>query len=202
MADEPDEMWIAARFQLLAPRPSQSWRYDCSLAMRAFAVVAFWLLVALQCSAEPRWCAVSQKDPSNSLLYPPIARAAGIQGVVVMRMIYEPKGRVQRTEPVFGPALLAASVAKQLLTWTVKTDAKGDQECVTLLIAEFRFHGPDEPSRLQPQGPVAPGIVRVSVDSEVLIISDPAGTISNGNAFKVFAFKLKRIARKLLHRSG
>ena len=167
--------------------------------------LAILLLVTLaspQCRSEPRRCVVSEKDASNTLVYPPIARAARVQGVVVMRMVYAPNGKVVRTEPVFGPAMLSASLTRQLLNWTVKTDAVGEEECMALVIAEFRFHDPDEPSRLQPQGPAAPGILRISVDSEVLIISDPAGTISNGNAFKVFVFKLKRIARNLFHRSG
>ena len=169
--------------------------------MKTFAIILLVTLSSLQCHGEPRWCAVSAKDSSDSLVYPPIARAARVQGVVVMRMVFAPDGKVVRTEPVFGPAMLSASLTSQLLNWTVKTDAVGDQECMTLVIAEFRFHDPDEPSRLQPQGPTAPGILRVSVDSEVLIISDPAGTISNGNPLKVFAFKLRRITRNLFHRS-
>jgi hypothetical protein len=170
--------------------------------MKTFAIFLLLTLLSLECRSEPRWCAVSAKDASNSLFYPPIARAARVQGVVVMRMVYTPNGKVVRTEQVFGPAMLSTSLTGQLLNWTVKTDAVGDEQCMTLVIAEFRFHDPDEPSRLQPQEPVAPGILRVSVDSEVLIISDPAGTISSGNPFKVFAFKVKRVARHLFHRSG
>jgi hypothetical protein len=170
--------------------------------MKIFALLCLLTLLLPQCQGEPRWCGVSVNDASNSLVYPPIARAARVQGVVVMRMVYSPNGNVVRTEPVFGPAMLSASLTSQLLNWTVKTNAAGDEQCVTLIIAEFRFHDPDEPSRLQLQGPVAPGILRVSVESEVLIISDPAGTISNGNAFRVFAFKVKELVRHLFHRSS
>ena len=170
--------------------------------MKTFAILVLSAFVVLRCQAEPRWCVVSAKDASNTLVYPPIARAARVQGVVVMRMIYVPNGKVARTEPVFGPVLLSTSMTNQLLNWTVKTDAAGDEQCMTLIIAEFRFHDPDEPSRTPPQGPGAPGILRVSVESEMLIISDPAGTLSAGNPFRVFTYKVRRLAKHLFHRSS
>jgi hypothetical protein len=170
--------------------------------MKTFVIVLLWALLSLRCQGEPRWCAVSAKDASNALVYPPIARAARLQGIVVMRMIYAPNDKVVRTEPVFGPAMLSSSLTTQLLNWKVMTDAIGDEQCMTLVIAEFRFHDSDEPSRLQTQAPVAPGILRISVESEILIISDPGGTLSTGNAFRVFAFKVRRLARHLFHRSS
>jgi hypothetical protein len=170
--------------------------------MKTFAIVVLTALVLLRCQAEPRWCSVSAKDSSNTFVYPPIARAARVQGVVVIRMIYAPNGKVARTEPVFGPAMLSTSMTSQLSNWNVKTDAVGDEQCMTLIIAEFRFHDQDETSRTLPQGPSAPGILRLSVESEVLIISDPEGTTSTGNPFRVFAYKVRRLAKHLFHRSN
>lgn len=177
--------------------------YDESPHMRLFAIIVFCALTPLLCPAEPRWCAVSQKDPSNTLLYPPIARAARVQGVVVMRMIYEPNGKVERTEPVFGPAVLAEATTKQLLNWTVKTDATGNEQCVTLVIAEFRFHDPNETPQFLSAQPITPGMLRISVESEILIISDPAGTFTTtfGNQLKAFGYKVKRLVKHLFHRS-
>ena len=149
--------------------------------MRTFTALAFCVLLTLACSAEPRWCVVSSKDPSNTLLYPPIARAARVQGVVVLRMIYQPNGKVERTEPVFGPVLLAESVTKQLLNWTVKTEAIGEEQCVTLIIADFRIHDADGSSQLLPAPPTGPGILGMSVDTDALVISDPAGTLTIRN---------------------
>ena len=163
--------------------------------MKTFAIVVLTALVLLRCQAEPRWCSVSAKDSSNTFVYPPIARAARVQGVVVIR-------KVARTEPVFGPAMLSTSMTSQLSNWNVKTDAVGDEQCMTLIIAEFRFHDQDETSRTLPQGPSAPGILRLSVESEVLIISDPEGTTSTGNPFRVFAYKVRRLAKHLFHRSN
>jgi len=170
--------------------------------MKIFAVVVFCMLVPVICPAEPRWCAVSQKDPSNNLVYPPIARAARVQGVVVMRMIYEPNGKVERTEPVFGSVLLADSVTKQLLNWTVKTDATGNEQCVTLVTAEFHFHDLDQTPQFVPTQQTRPGMLRIMVESEVLIISDPAATFTSGNPFRVFAYKVRRLTKRLFRGSG
>ena len=84
-----------------------------SMKLRATLTLGIASL-ALYAQAEPRWCVVSGKDPSNTLVYPPIARAARVQGIVVMRMIYAPNGKVLRTEPVFGPVMLSNSVTSQL----------------------------------------------------------------------------------------
>jgi hypothetical protein len=81
-----------------------------------------------------------------------------------------------------------------LLNWTVKTDATGDQQCVTLVIAEFRFD--DEAYRPLPAQPNIPGIHRISVESEVLVISDPGGVITGNNPFRRFAYKVRRLATR------
>lgn len=120
----------------------------------------------------------------------------------MIRIIYKPNSKIARTEPVFGPTMLSSSMTSQLSSWTVKTDAVGDEQCMTPVIAEFRFHDQDEPNRTRPQEPSAPGVLRVSVEEEVLVISDPAGTISTGNPFKVFAYKVRRLAKHLFHPSS
>ena len=155
--------------------------------MKIFVTVVLWIFASLLCSAEPRWCVVSEKDSSNTLLYPPIARAARVQGVVVMRMIYTPNGGCGRSIWWWG----------HLLNWTVKTDATGDQQCVTLVIAEFRFD--DEAYRPLPAQPNIPGIHRISVESEVLVISDPGGVITGNNPFRRFAYKVRRLAKRVFH---
>ena len=65
-----------------------------------------------------------------------------------MRMIYAPncKGGTHQSQ-CSGLAMLSTSMTSQLSNWIVKTDAVGDEQCMTLIIAEFRFHDQDEPSR-------------------------------------------------------
>lgn len=131
------------------------------------------------CHAEPRWCSISGKDPSNEFFYPPIARAARVWGLVMMRMIYAPNGKVVRFEPISGPRLLSDSLRGQLSDWTVKTDVRGDELCETLVIAKFTLHDPPGTKLEGPKFTVEPSIVRLSVDTVPdppldTVISDPA----------------------------
>lgn len=169
--------------------------------MKTLAAAVLWMVASLFCQAEPRWCVVSEKDSTDILVYPPIARAARVQGVVVMRMIYAPSGEVLRTEPIFGPAMLSNSLTSQLSTWTVKSTAVGNEECVTLVIADFRFHNPDEPTQIIPAEPSPPGVLRLSVESEPIVISDPGGVIT-WNPFSALAYKVRRVAKYIFHRPG
>jgi hypothetical protein len=138
-------------------------------------------LVALAsvCHAEPRWCSISGKDPSNKFFYPPIARAARVWGLVMMRMIYAPNGKVIRFEPISGPPLLSATLRGQLGDWIVKTDATGEELCETLVIARFTLHDPPGTKLEGPKFTLEPSIALLSVDTEPIpsldtVVSDPA----------------------------
>ena len=165
--------------------------------MKTFAAVVLWTLATLLGHSEPRWCAPSARDSSNTLVYPPIAQAARVQGVVVMRMIYAPNGKVIRTEPVFGPVLLSNGLGSQLLNWTVKTEAPGEGQCVTLVIAGFRFHDAGEPpSRALSAEPSGSGILRLSVELEVVVMQDPGEFMTpviTRNPFRTFAHRVRRL---------
>src|ERR1700760_2963794 len=128
--------------------------------MKTFAILFLLTLSSLECGGDPRWCAVSAKDASNSLVSPPIARAARVSGVVVMRMVYAPNGKVVRTELVFGPVMLSNSITSQMKDWTVRTNDLGDELCETLVIADFQFDDPDKPLPAIPAQPDSPGILR------------------------------------------
>ena len=140
-----------------------------SEALKLVILAALLLcLPASWSSAEPRWCAITGTDPTNKIIYPPIARAARVQGVVLLRMIYVPNGPVVRTEPVSGPKMLSTSLAGQLQEWTVRTDAAGGEECQTLVVANFELV---ESGRLPPNEPKienVSSILRLNVEAEPL----------------------------------
>jgi hypothetical protein len=103
------------------------------------------LVVATSAAAfaeEPRWCSVSKKDPSNTLVYLPIAAAVEVQGEARARIIYRPNGRVERVEPVSGSPMLAAALAQELPQWTVRSNAPSDEPCQTLVVAAFSLRLP------------------------------------------------------------
>ncbi len=165
------------------------------------------ILIAVACGgrAEPRWCSLSGRDPSNKFFYPPIARAARVSGVVLSHLIYTPNGNVQRVEPISGPRLLSDSLAGQLMDWTVKTDAVGTELCQTLVIAEFRIVDENNDStsvETKPKAGTAILWLSVKVEHPVLIdtvIIDPAPL----KGFRLFRSEVKwRFSRAVgwLHR--
>lgn len=87
----------------------------------------------------PRRCPVSKKDPSNILVYLPIAAAAEVQGEARSHIIYQPNGRVERVEPISGSPMLAAALAHELPQWTVRSNAPSDELCQTLVVAVLSF---------------------------------------------------------------
>jgi len=93
-------------------------------------------------------------------------------------MIYVPNGKVVRVEPIFGPRLLSDNLARQLMDWNVKTDAAGDQLCVTLVIAKFTMLDTNQNPPEEPALAAEPSILRLHVETSPLVldtvVSDPA----------------------------
>ncbi|MDE3162420.1 MAG: hypothetical protein KGL64_04090 [Acidobacteriota bacterium] len=154
----------------------------------ALALILF--AVTSACPAEPRWCSVVGRDPSNIIVYPPIARAARVSGVVLAHIIYVPNGKVEEVQPISGPILLSRSLTDQLMKWRVKTDAQGDAPCVTLVIADFSFSDSSPPTKL---APTPPSIFRIAIEAQILIISDPAAEYTRLPSLRRLMWHLKRL---------
>lgn len=131
--------------------------------MRKFALLALGLIAfASLCHAEPRWCTVTGFVDRDSPVYPPIAKAAKVEGYVLAHIIYPTTGKVENVEIVFGPPMLLKAVCDTLMKWRVKTDATGDAPCQTLVIADFKIADPGADATSPPPTP-PPGVLRVSV---------------------------------------
>lgn len=147
-------------------------------AQRLLALILVAIALTGTAHAEPRWCSTAGKDPTNKFIYPPIARAARVTGVVLLRMEYVPNGKVVRIEPISGPRLLSDTLADQLMDWTMRTDASGDQPCVTLVIAKFTMAGLGQQSPGEATIEGLPSILRLSAEAEPMtidvVIEDPA----------------------------
>jgi hypothetical protein len=152
--------------------------------------------LATICQAEPRWCSVSASDPSNKIAYAPIARAARVSGVVLAHMIYVPNGKVERVEPISGPIMLSRSLSDQLMGWTVRTDTLGDELCETLVIANYSFSDFGDSVHIDK---ALPSILRISIQVEALIISDPG---ADPSGFSNLRWRLRRVKNWLFrHRN-
>jgi len=172
--------------------------------MRRLIQIAVCLgALASVCQAEPRWCSTSGRDPSNKFFYPPIPRAARVWGTVIMRMLYEPNGKVVRFEPISGPAILSTSLQAQMSDWIMKTDASGDELCETLVIADFHLDDSVDHSESVSKIVMGPSILRMSVETQWICLCDPGGTasISWKDPFRHVTFLIKRGVSKLFGRT-
>jgi hypothetical protein len=109
---------------------------------RSVALAVGQLVLAVLCHAEPRWCSVSPRDASNTIVYPPIAAAAQVEGEARARIIYRPNGQVQKVETISGVAMLSITLSDQLANWTVRSSAPGGELCETLVVATFELRKP------------------------------------------------------------
>ena len=134
------------------------------------------LLLALTTPAiaEPRWCNVT--DFGKTLVYPPIARAAHVTGLVSLRVTYERTGNVITVETINGPIMLVNAATEQIKQSTIGTDAPGSDPCESLFIINYEL----DDGKLPPLTPTpnVPGMFRGTVRAYVLVLSDPAFTIT------------------------
>jgi Gram-negative bacterial TonB protein C-terminal len=141
---------------------------------KPFQILIGIFLFAPVCHAQARWCAVTGHAANDKLLYPPIARAARVSGVVIGRMTYLPSGQVTNLETISGPIMLQRAVSDQLKKWTIHTDAQGEDPCMSLAIVDFSF---GDSASVNPNPPTSAGIMRISIVTETLDITDAAATL-------------------------
>ena len=159
-------------------------------------------LSAFHCNADTRWCSIAVGGSSEALIYPPIARAARVYGVVLSRVTYSTTGEVVRVEAISGPPMLSNSLGEQMGKWSIKTDATGEGLCQSLVIADFRLHDSSDPVPIRPTFPAISSILRLSADGETFCLCDPNAEIRTSwrNPFLHLGYAVKRgVARLLRH---
>lgn len=165
------------------------------------------VLFALPChAAETRWCTVTSFDSKDVLVYPPIAKAARVSGVVVERVRFTPDGNILGYEPVFGPAMLSISLGRQMQLWHPQTTATGNEPCQTLIIAHFRLFQWDDtsPHPATPPARFEASVVHLYADgitTEPVICADPIGVLFFKNPFQHMKYIARHWGRKLFHRT-
>jgi hypothetical protein len=137
-----------------------------------------FVALASLCHAEPRWCGITGFVNRESPVYPPIAKAAKVEGSVLAHIIYPAAGKVEKVEIVFGPPVLLKAVSNALMKWTVNTNATGDTPCETLVIVDFKIADPGAGATSPPLAP-PPGVLRVSVTAlQTYFVTEQAYRIS------------------------
>jgi hypothetical protein len=134
-------------------------------------------LLSVSARAEARWCSITAIRSTDTLLYPPIAKAARISGIVLGRVTFRKTGTVDAVQVISGPVILARGLTEQLKTWSVTTDANGTEPCESLIVAKFTLIDPDAAVREAEPQPVTPSIYQVAVQDQPIVLSDPAAYI-------------------------
>lgn len=140
-----------------------------------------WLLFifAILCSqvacAQIRWCPMAFSLKVNTIAYPPIARAAHVSGNVIGRVEFLPGGPVIGFHSVSGPAMLSKALEQQAQHWKVTTSANGVKPCQSLIVVAFTLGEKNSPFGTAVS---TPDIDRIWVNTEALVISDPAFTVT------------------------
>jgi len=137
-------------------------------------LVLLMLALSTTAAGQTRWCNVT--DFGKTLVYPPIARAAHVSGLVSLRVTYERNGKVTNVETISGPVMLVNSATGQIKQATIGTDAPGAEPCESLFILDYQL----DDGKLPPlaPSPIVPGIFRNTIRAYTLVLSDPEVTIT------------------------
>ena len=110
--------------------------------MRLKWVVLTFILVT-QCARgdDIRWCTIAgvKAEKAQALVYPAIAKAGHVEGIVILRVTFETSGVVKAIDSVSGPKLLADPATHRTKDWQFKTDATGSEPCQNLVIIRYRI---------------------------------------------------------------
>jgi len=105
------------------------------------------------------WC-VMKPSKADFPVYPPIAKAARVQGVVISRLEFDANGNISKVEIVNGPALLAKAVEKSEEQWVFHSDTNS-AGCQILVISEFSLSESEQANdNSEPWPYTPPGIYR------------------------------------------
>ena len=123
------------------------------------------LMICHLCHAETRWCSITGKAKTDTLLYPPIARVAHLYGTVIGRLTFSTSGKVLDFETVSGNPMFVRAITDQTRSWTIQTDATGPEPCQTLFVADFGFGDPI-PTETATEKP-APAVYRIVIRTQI-----------------------------------
>jgi len=139
--------------------------------------IILWLLLASASYAQTRWCNTIKLLPEDKLIYPPIARAARVAGLVISRVTVTSTGSVGDIENIFGYPMLAETASRQIKEWKLISDVTSGSPCLGLVIVDFSFEE-HPPEKSKAWSACTPNMVKIAVVTTTLAlettISDPA----------------------------
>jgi len=120
--------------------------------------ILFLLCTQGVCFAS-HWC-VMKPVKFDGPLYPPIAKAARVQGVVISRLEFDWTGGVSKVETVSGPAMLAKAVENSAAHWIFQAHVH-TEGCQVLVVSEFTLSESEQANEDKTPWPYTPpGVYR------------------------------------------
>jgi hypothetical protein len=136
MADVASKLVSRGRLKRVAhPFASSAKGWVIALCATALAI-PFVPLTAQSCEAQTASCGLTSMVAAADPQYPPIARAAHVQGTVVMMASFEKEGRVDTVRVLSGPTILQSSAVAYAKSWTAN-EYGGPRECPLALTFVF-----------------------------------------------------------------
>jgi Gram-negative bacterial TonB protein C-terminal len=107
--------------------------------MRATPFAIFFLLLSVSgpCIAQQEPCGLRKMTEAKAPVYPPIARAAHVEGNVVMLVNFKISGEVEKIDVVSGPELLKIAATNYVQGWHTN-QYTGPRTCP--IVVSFRLH--------------------------------------------------------------
>jgi len=107
--------------------------------MRATSIATALLLLSLSPTgiAQQETCCLRKMTETTTPLYPPIAKAAHVEGNVVMLVNFKTSGDVEKIDIVSGPEMLKIAATNYVQGWHAN-EYTGPRTCP--IVVSFRLH--------------------------------------------------------------
>lgn len=108
------------------------------------AIFAFLLSACTHCIAQQEPCGLRTMTETTKPVYPPIARAAHVEDVVVMLVTFKLNGEVEKIDVVSGPKMLQPAATSYVQGWRAN-EFSGPRTC-PIAVRFVMFHPGDNPA--------------------------------------------------------
>jgi hypothetical protein len=99
------------------------------------------LIGSMALCAQEAPCGISSVQETAELKYPPISRAAHVEGSVILLTTIAHDGTVVETKPISGPMMLREAAIAYVKGWKANT-SDGSRQCP--IVITFRLTGPTD----------------------------------------------------------
>ena len=146
--------------------------------MRAtlIAILALLLSVSSSCIAQQEPCGLRKMTETTKPAYPPIAKAAHVEGVVVMLVNFKLNGEVEKIDIVSGPKMLQGAATNYVQGWHAN-EYTGPRTCP--IVVSFRLHRHGDTT--------TPPVVRQ--DLQHVTLNEPGALVQPSYAYSTQASK-------------